>query len=59
MFQLHFQSPLITFLQYIAQRQLQAETRNIWVLGFGASYIRDFKVDYRLLSVQGQAIFWM
>ena len=40
--QLH--SSLNTWLQYIAQKQLQAETRNIQVLGFGATYIRDFTV---------------
>ena len=28
----------------MGQRQLQDETRIIWVLGFGASYIRDFTV---------------
>ena len=42
--QLHLHSPLNTWLQYIAQRQLQAETKNIWVLGFGAAYIREFTV---------------
>ena len=40
--QLHLHSPLNTWLQYVAQRQLQAKTRNIWVLGFGASYIKRF-----------------
>ena len=33
--QLHLHFPLNTHLQYIAQRQLQAETRNIWILGIG------------------------
>ena len=42
--QLHLHFPLNTWLQYIAQRQLQAETRNLYVLGFGATYIRDFTV---------------
>ena len=37
--QLHLHSPLDTWLQYIAQRQLQAETRYIWVWGFGAFLI--------------------
>ena len=32
------------WLRYIAQRQLQAEARNIYVLGFGTSYISDFTV---------------
>ena len=39
---LHLHSPLNTWLQCVAQRQLQAETRKIWV--FGASYIRYFTV---------------
>ena len=42
--QLHLHSPLNTWLQYTAQRQLQCETRNICVFGFGAAYIRDFTV---------------
>ena len=38
---------LNTWLQCIAPRQqLQAETRNIQVLWFGASYIRDFMVRW-------------
>ena len=40
--QLHLHSRLNTWLQQIAQRQLQDETRHI--LGFGASYIRDLTV---------------
>ena len=31
-----------TWLQWTEQRQLQHETRNIEVLGFGVTYIRDF-----------------
>ena len=42
--QLHLPFPINTWLQYIAQRQLQAQTRNICVFGFGAVYIRDHKV---------------
>ena len=42
--QLHLHSPLNTWFEYIAQRQLQAETGNSEALGFGASYIRDFTV---------------
>ena len=38
--QLHLRSPVNTWLQYIAQGQLQADTRNVYVLGFGAAYIR-------------------
>ena len=37
--QLHFHSQLNTWLQYIGQRQLQDETRNIYVWGLGATYI--------------------
>ena len=32
-------------LQHIVRRQLQAESRNIDVLGFDATYIRDFTVQ--------------
>ena len=32
------------WLQLIGQRQLQQNTRIIWVLGFGAPYIREFMV---------------
>ena len=42
--QLHFHSQLNTWLQWIGQRQLQDETRNIHVLGLGAAYIRELKV---------------
>ena len=35
----------ISGLHCIVQRQLQAWTRNISVLGFGATYIRDFMVS--------------
>ena len=35
---------LNTWLQWIGQRQLQDETRNIYVLGLGASYIRELTV---------------
>ena len=37
---LHLHSPLNTWFQYIAQRQVHAKTRNIYLFGFGASYIR-------------------
>ena len=33
-----------TWLQWIGQRQQQGETRNIYVLGLGASYIRELTV---------------
>ena len=38
--QLHIYVRLKTWLQWIGQRQLQDETRNILVLGFGVTYIR-------------------
>ena len=41
---LHLHSQLNTWLQWIKQRQLQDETRNIYVWGLGASYIRDWTV---------------
>ena len=42
--QLHLHSPLNTWLQYVARRQLQADSRSIWVSGFGVTYIRDFTI---------------
>ena len=39
--QLHLHSQLNTWLQWTGQRQLQDETRNIYVLGFVAAYIRE------------------
>ena len=42
--QLHLHSRLYTWLQYIAQWQLQDEMRNISVLGFDVPYIRDFTI---------------
>ena len=42
--QLHFHSQLNTWLQWIERRQLQEDTRNIYVLGFGAIYTRGFTV---------------
>ena len=42
--QLHLHSQFNTWLQWIGQRQLQDETRNIYVLGLGASYIRELTV---------------
>ena len=43
--QLHLHSQLNTWLQWTWQRQLQDETRNIYVLGSGASYIRELTVS--------------
>ena len=42
--QLHLYSQLNTWLQWTRQRQKQDETRNIYVLGLGASYIRELTV---------------
>ena len=42
--QLHLHPRLNTWFQWIGQRQLQDETRNIYVLGLGAPYIIDFAV---------------
>ena len=42
--QLHLHSRLNIWLDWIGQRQLQGETRNIYVWRFCASYIRDFTV---------------
>ena len=33
-----------TWLQWIERRQLQEDTRDIWVCGFGATYTRGFTV---------------
>ena len=44
MLQLHLRCPLNTWLQYIAQRQLQSEARNILSFLFGVPYIRNFMV---------------
>ena len=41
---LHLHSLFNTWLQYIVQRKLQDETRNIQVLRFGAAYIGDLTV---------------
>ena len=46
--QLHLHFRLNTWLQWIGLRQLQDETRNIWVLGFDASYSRDLTVVLRV-----------
>ena len=47
--QLHLHSRLSTWLQWIGQRQLRDETRNIHVLGFGASCIRGLTIYYLIL----------
>ena len=42
--QMYFHSRLDTWFQWIGQRQLQDETRHIYVLWFDASYIRCLAV---------------
>ena len=42
--QLHLHSQCNTWLQWIGQRQLQEEMRNIEVLGFGVAYVRGLMV---------------
>ena len=42
--QLHLHSRLNIWLQWLRQRQLQDETRNIQLFGFGATYIRGMMV---------------
>ena len=49
LFKLHLHSRLDTWLQYTAQRQLQAETKNIEVSRFGAAYIRDLTVFWQYI----------
>ena len=41
---IYLHSQLNTWLQWIGQRQHQDETRNIYVLGLGASYIRELTI---------------
>ena len=58
--QLHLHSRLNTWLTWIGQ--LQDETRNIKVLGFGAPYIRGSTVSQKWIKWQigtrQQAIIW-
>ena len=44
--QLHLHSQLNTWLQWIEQRQLLGDTRNIEVLGLGATYTRGFTIHF-------------
>ena len=44
--QLHLHSRLDTWLQWIGQRQLQDEARNMQVLEFSASYTRGLRFVY-------------
>ena len=49
--QLYLHSQINIWLQWIGQRQLQDETRNICVLGLGASYIRELTVYILFLHI--------
>ena len=51
MLQLHLSYQLNTWLQRIERRQLQEDTRNIWVLEFGANYTRGFTVGHHMASL--------
>ena len=42
--QLHLHSQLNAWFQWTERRQLQEDTRNIYTLGFGATYTRGFTV---------------
>ena len=42
--QLHFHSRYNTWLQWIGQRQLQDQARDIYILWFGVSYITGLTV---------------
>ena len=51
--QLHLRSRLNTWLQWIGRRQLQGDTRNIYILGFGATYTRGFTVVPEMAMIIG------
>ena len=53
--QLHLSYLLNTWIQWIGQRQLHDQMRNISVLEFGAAYIRDFTV-YRVSTVVARPV---
>ena len=50
--QLHLHSGLNTWLQWIGQRELQNERRNIWVWGFRAPYVRDLMVTVKQCKLE-------
>ena len=56
--QLHPHFWLNTGLQWIGQRHLQEETRNIEAMGFGASYIKGLAVCYLWLVLYEYIIRW-
>ena len=55
--QRHLHSRLHTWFQWIGQRQMQDEMRNIKVLWFGATYIRGLTV-YNIISLFSTRIKW-
>ena len=53
-------SSFSTWLHYVVQRQLQAKMRNIRVLGFGPSCIRDFTIiELNPALLQWRGVNWM
>ena len=61
--QLHLHSQLNTWVQWIGQQQLQDETTDIKVFGFGAAYIRDLTVckhqDLHKMAISSRRHFQM
>ena len=55
--QLHLHSQLNTWLQWIGQRQLQYETRNIQILGFGVTHVKGLTVSDISLCILGSKHF--
>ena len=53
-FQWSSHSQLDTWLQWIGQRQLQDETRNIWILKIGVAYIRGLTVPLSAQIIQSR-----
>ena len=56
--QLHLRYGLDTWLQWIGQRQLQNQTRNISVLRFDASYIRDLTISHIYIFILKRGRGW-
>ena len=48
--QLHLHSQLNTWRQWIGQRQLQDETRNVYALGMGAAYTRELTIFHKIYT---------
>ena len=57
--QQHLNSPRNSWLQYIAQRQLQDETRNVYILQIGATYIRDLTVPFTWHDISWSTRSWL